>query len=174
MQSKKLNEQKNATKEQLDLSILLMKLLFQAHKKFNLEFESDNSSVVSAFTPDGTRLYDVWQETNPFTDTQTYWIRVQNGERRLVEFGRHANDGTFFSDQEHNYLRALYNMRKKNQYKRKKESKNPNINAAYRAFSYLTQKKPQPKPDLTKSDAWNQERMQVLLYLTQILKNKIK
>lgn len=173
MQSKKLNEQKNTTKEQLDLSILLMKLLFQAHKKFNLEFESDNSSVVSAFTPDGTRLYDIWQETNPFTDTQTYWIRVQNGERRLVEFGRHANDGTFFSDQEHNYLWALYNMRRTPKYRKKKiTAQVQNTNAAYRTLSYLTHKKPQSKPNLKSFEAWNEDRMQVLSYLKQILQSK--
>ena len=172
MQSKKLKEPKDITTEQQDLSMLLVKLLFQIHNKFNLHYESDNSSVISASTSDGMHLYDIWQESVPFTDSQTYWIRVQNGKRRLIEFGRHANDGTFFSDQEYNYLRALYNIRGKSQYKKKKASKNPNTDAAYRTLSYLTHKKPQPKPNLKSFEAWTEDRMQVLSYLKQILQSK--
>ena len=174
MQSKKLKDTKDITTEQAELSMLLMKLLFQANKKFKLEFEFDTSSVVSAFTPDGLRLYDIWQEKENTTAPRKYWIRVQNGERRLVEFGRHTNDGTFFSDQEYNYLWALYNIRGIPKYKKKKESKNPNTDAAYRALSYLTHKKPQSKPNLKSFEAWNEDRMQVLSYLKQILKNKTK
>ena len=84
MQSKKLKEQKDITTEQQDLSMLLVKLLFQIHNKFNLHYESDNSSVISASTSDGMHLYDIWQESVPFTDIQTYWIRVQNGKRLLI------------------------------------------------------------------------------------------
>ena len=50
MQSKKLKEPKDITTEQQDLSMLLVKLLFQIHNKFNLHYESDNSSVISAST----------------------------------------------------------------------------------------------------------------------------
>ena len=115
------------------------------------------------------RLYDIWQESEPLTNTQTYWIRVQNGDRRLVEFGRHANDGTFFSDQEYDYLRALYNIRETSKYQKQKAFKNPNTATAYRTLSCLTHKKPQPRPNLKRFDAWNEDRMQVLLYLKQIL-----
>jgi len=173
MQSKHLKKNQNITTEQADLSMLLMKLLFQVYKKINLDFESGNS-VVSAYMPDGMRLYDIWQETQLFTHTQKYWIRVQNGDRRLVEFGRHANDGTFFSDQEYNYLGALYNIREKSKYRKKKASKNPNADAAYLTLSYLTHKKPQIKPNLKSFEAWNEDRMQVLSYLKQILKNKMQ
>lgn len=172
MRNKNLKEPKDINKEQQDLSMLLVKLLFQAHKKFELEFEFDDLSVVSAFTPDGMRLYDIWQEKGNITTPQTYWIRVQNGDRRLVEFGRHTNDGTFFNDQEHNYLHALYNIRGISKYKKQKAFKNPNTATAYRTLSHLTHKKPQPSPNLKRFDAWNEDRMQVLLYLKQILKNK--
>lgn len=173
MQNKKLTKQKDTLTEQHDLSMLLIKLLFQINNKFNLQFESYDTSVVSAYTPDGMRLYDIWQEGDTFTDTQTYWIRVQNGERRLVEFGRHSNDGTFFNDQEHNYLWALYNMRRTPKYRKKKiTAQVQNTDAAYRTLSYLTHKKPQPKPNLKSFEAWNEDRMQVLSYLKQILQSK--
>lgn len=59
--------------------------------------------------PRKTRLYDIWCEQNH------YWIRVQNGNRQLIEFGRFPTpDGinrTFFNDQKCNYLQALYNLR---------------------------------------------------------------
>ena len=164
--TKKKNEPKDIATEQHDLSMLLCKLLYTVYKRVDLDIEQDGSSVVSAYAPEETHLYDIWCEK--IYDQTSYWIRVQNGERRMVEFGRRSNDGTSFSDQEHNYLEALYNLRRRKNYVKRKQSETA-IKTKL-ALSDLENKT--PRPDLKSFDAWGEERIKVLLYLKQLTRVK--
>ena len=160
-------EAKDTSAEQRDLSLLLCKMLYTIYKKQLLEIDTDNPSVVTAYTTDETRLYDIWRET--FYDKTTYWLRVQNGERRMVEFGRFPNDGTIFNNNEHDYLEALYNLRKRRNYVKKRKPTETAIKTKLALVNLESQK---PTPDLNSFDAWNEDRMKVLIYLKGLLRNK--
>ena len=163
---KQLNKTKDIAAEQRDLSVLLCKMLYTIYKKRTLEIDSDEPSVVTAYAPDETHLYDIWRET--FADTTNYWLRVQNGERRMIEFGRFSNDGTCFSNDGHNYLEALYNLRQR-QYYIKHDKSDGTIKTKLALANLENQK---PKPDLKSFDAWNEDRMKVFAYLKGLLRNK--
>ena len=160
-------EIKDIAAEQRDLSVLLCKLLYNIYKKNRLEIEQYDPSVVTAYTTDETRLYDIWRET--FYDKTTYWLRVQNGERRLIEFGRFSNDGTCFSDDEYNYLEALYNLRGRGNYEKKQGLTETAIKTKLALANLESQK---TKPDLKSFDAWNEDRIKVLVYLKGFLRNQ--
>ena len=157
----------NITAEQQDLSVLLCKLLYKIYKRTNLEIVRDDPTVVTAYTPDQMRLYDIWRE-NP-TD---YWIRVQDGERHLIDFGRTPNDGTFLFTQEYNYIKALYGLEER-RYHNKPDVYIPNISVQDKlALADLENQTPQP--NLKSLDAWGAERMKVLSYLKSLLRNNNK
>lgn len=163
MQQKKQQEPRDIVTEQHELSMLLMKLLLGIYLKIKLEIVDDTPTSVTAYTPDDVRLYDIFCET--YEGTTKYWIRVQNGERRLIEFGRRENDGAFFSDEEFNYLGALYNLRQRynlSQYPWGKDM----------PATLANLKSQKPKPDLERFDAWSKERIEVIKYLKDVLRNK--
>lgn len=174
-------EQKSTAEEQQDLSMLLLKLLYKIYKKIDLEIDCDDPLVVSAYytpqhdyrspekkhLPEKMRLYDIFCET--YSDKTHYWIRVQNGDRQMVEFGRFQNDGTCFSNNEFNYLEALYSLRQRTHYTTKKSfSKMPDTIRS--ALANLEDSK--AKPDLTSTAVWNEMRMSVFPYLKQVLNHK--
>ena len=163
---KQLNQTKDTSTEQHDLSVLLCKMLYTIYKKQTLEIDNDNPSVVTAYAPDETHLYDIWRET--FADTTNYWLRVQNGERRMIEFGRSSNDGTCFSNEGYNYLEALYNLRERPHYT-KHDVSDGTVKTKMALASLANQK---PKPDLNSFDAWNEDRMKVFAYLKGLLRNQ--
>ena len=177
----KLAEPKSTEEEQQDLSMLLLKLLYEIYKKIDLDIDCDEDYVVSAYytrptdprssekspLPSKMRLYDIWCET--YSDRTKYWIRVQNGNRQMIDFGRFKNDGTCFSDNEFNYLEALYNLRQRPHYTVKKKSSG--LSAKTRlALANLEDKK--AKPDLHSTDVWNETRMAVFPYLKQVLNHQ--
>jgi hypothetical protein len=160
----------NITAEQQDLSVLLCKLLYKIYKRTNLEIVRDNPTVVTAYTPDQMRLYDIWRET--FSDTTKYWIRVQNGERHLIDFGHASNDGTFLITQEYNYIKALYGLEER-KYHNKSDVYIPDISVQDK-LALANLENQTPKPNLKSVDAWGAERMKVLLYLKSLLRNNRK
>lgn len=160
----------NITAEQQDLSVLLCKLLYKIYKRTDLEIVRDGSKVVTAYTPDQMRLYDIWCET--FSDTTKYWIRVQNGERHLIDFGRAPNDGTFLITQEYNYIKALYGL-EEHKYYNKADVYIPDISVQDK-LALANLEKQTPKPNLKKPDAWGAERIKVLSYLKGLLRNNKK
>lgn len=165
MQTKKQDDHKDIVTEQHELSMLLLKLLVKISKTQGLQYEHDDPSVVSAFTKNNMRLYDIWHECDIVNKTETYWIRVQNGERRLVEFGRRANDGTFFNDDQYNYLAALYEWRQ--------PCTNKKDNTPVFVKLAIENLKSKPaRPCLANSEAWSDERIQVLKYLKELSQNK--
>lgn len=163
MQNQKQAEPKDIVAEQHELSMLLMKLLFDVYLKINVEVDIDGMPVITTYLPDQTHLYDIFCETD--SGIPRYWIRVQNGDRRLIEFGRRANDGTFFSNEEFNYLGALYNLRQ-----RYNLSQYPWGKSMPATLAHLKSQK--PKPDLRSFDAWSEERIAVLKYLKEVLRNR--
>ncbi len=174
----KHKEPKSIAEEQQDLSILLLKMLYKIYNKIDLDIDCDEDSVVSAYytPPTDTRpdqnarlpqkmhLYDIWCET--YSGKTQYWLRVQNGNRQMIDFGRFQNDGTCFSDNEFNYLEALYNLRQRPRYTIKKKSLG--LSAKTRsALANLEVKKARPK--LKSTEVWNETRMLVFPYLKQVL-----
>ena len=171
-------EPKSIAEEEKDLSMLLLKLLYEIYKKVDLEIDSDEDYVVSAYytrptdprssekspLPSKMRLYDIWCET--YSDRTKYWIRVQNGNRQMIDFGRFQNDGTCFSDEEFNYLEALYNLRQRPRYVIKT---NPSGLSAKTRLALANLEDKKAKPDLNSTDVWNETRMEVFPYLKQVL-----
>ena len=153
----KLIAQTDIEAEQRKLSFLLMKLLFRIYNKKRLQIDYE-PPVVTAYTPDETRLYDIWHEV--YTEKTSYWIRVQHGDGRLIEFGRDAGDGTFFSDDEYNYLEVLYELRERHG----KEELNTKTMSAMRELQNKN-----TKIALSKVTGWSQERIEVLKYLKGVL-----
>lgn len=168
--SKKKTSIQNITAEQQDLSVLLCKLLYKIYKRTNLEIVRDDPAVVTAYTPDQMRLYDIWRET--FSDTTKYWIRVQNGERHLIDFGHASNDGTFLITQEYNYIKALYGL-EEHKYHNKSDVYIPDISVQDK-LALANLENQTPKPNLKSVDAWGAERMKVLSYLRGLLRNRRK
>lgn len=164
MAKRHITEPKDIATEQRDLSVLLCKLLYTIYKKNHLEIDRDDQSVVTAYTPDETHLYDIWRET--YYDTTTYWLKVQNGERQMIEFGRRPNDGVCFSTHEHNYLEALYNLRTRQPYVKKGKKTDTTAIKTKLALANLENEK--PKPDLKSFEAWDEKRIKVLLYLKEL------
>lgn len=143
--------------------------------------------------PEKTCLYTIYREQ--YYDTVKYYIRVQHGDRRMMEFGRFNNpDGSinnaYFINGNINYLEALFNLRHRPKTetavqpeKTKKESakKSPKSKQAQLAQEQAEKNKlilenlqnQNPIPDLESFKAWDQTHIEVLLYLNQVL-HKIK
>lgn len=177
-ENQQLTQQDIITAEQQELSMLLLKLLYKIYTKKSLEIDAEEPPVVTAYyapteeqtkkqksLPSKMRLYDIWCET--YSDTNHYWLRVQDGTRRLVEFGRFQNDGTFFSDNDYDYLAALYDLRTRpNSIKNTQQQSLSNKTKL--ALKELENQK--PKPDLHNFTAWDESRINVLLHLKDILR----
>lgn len=174
-------ETKGKTEEQRDLSMLLLKLLYEIYNKIDLEIDCDeDTAVVSAYyvipkdtrsseeahLPTKMRLYDIWHET--YSDKTQYWLRVQNGNRQMVEFGRFQNDGTCFSDNEYDYLEALYNLPQRTCV----EKRSLAVPSAKTRAALSTLKHTKAKPNLKSTEAWNKTRMAVFPYLKNVLEHK--
>ena len=121
---------------------------------------------MTAYTADGMRLYDIWREGDASSDTAKYWIRVQNGERKLVEFGRQPDDGTFFDDKKCNYLRMLYNMRGSYSFTILNNPLSQKSDKTNQELQNLNREN--PKPDLKNFEAWDE----VLLYLKSLSRSR--
>ena len=172
-------EPKTTAEEQQDLSMLLLRLLYEIYKKIDLDIDCDEDSVVSAYytppadarsdaaahLPSKMRLYDIWCET--YSNKTHYWIRVQNGNRQMIDFGRFQNDGTCFCADGFDYIEALYNLRQRPRYATKKISSGLSTKTRL-ALANLEGKK--AKPNLKSTATWNETRMAVFPYLKQVLK----
>lgn len=171
----------NTIAQQRELSLFTMQTLYTVYQKLKLRIDSNDDCVAVYYvSPEQisaekiplkkkdiqrqeVRLLDIYHEKH--STQETYQIRIQNGDRRLISF-----DDTFFSnDDKHNYLAAFFYILQ-HQNEGKKSAKTPQSIESRQALSDLEKK--QFSSDITKYTAWNEEYMKSLLYLSYILNDE--
>lgn len=166
--------------QQRELSMLTLQKLYEAYKTLNIrvDFNDDRCVAVYYLSPEQisvekipllkkdiqsqeVRLFDIYHEN--YSNKDTYWIRIQNGDRRLTSF----NDEKFFgSDDKYDYLSAFF-YKLQHPTESKKAAKSPQSIISRAALTELENK--QFPHNTSEYTAWDTEYKKPLNYLQQIL-----